>query len=309
MNPYVIQEPERFKGVWSREVFHNDHPLHIEIGTGKGQFLMAQAALHPEINYIGIEKYSSVLFRALEKRPSLEQDNLFFLRMDAEDTPDIFGPDEVSKIYLNFSDPWPKERHAKRRLTSREFLNRYRRFLKAGGPIEFKTDNRDLFDFSLEQIKEAGYVMDLCTFDLHRDETANVGNIMTEYEERFSRDGHPINKYIIHWEVQKMVKQVNTKEFNELIAQDKVVFADFFATWCGPCKMLAPKVEAISAMPEYADCVVFVKIDVDEEEDLAESFGIMNIPTMMIFKNGEVVKTQIGGADVPILTAMIDEVL
>ncbi|MBO7514231.1 MAG: thioredoxin [Lachnospiraceae bacterium] len=106
-----------------------------------------------------------------------------------------------------------------------------------------------------------------------------------------------------------MVKQVDTKEFNELIAQDKVVFADFFATWCGPCKMLAPKVEAISAMPEYADRVVFVKIDVDEEEELAESFGIMNIPTMMIFKNGEAVKTQIGGADVAILTAMIDEVL
>ena len=147
----------------------------------------------------------------LQKRPALEQENLFFLRLDAEDTPDIFGPDEVSKIYLNFSDPWPKERHAKRRLTSQEFLNRYRTFLKAGGPVEFKTDNRDLFDFSLEQIEPAGYVCDLCTFDLHHDDTACAGNVMTEYEERFSRAGHPINKYIIHWEVQKWLNKSTQK--------------------------------------------------------------------------------------------------
>lgn len=106
-----------------------------------------------------------------------------------------------------------------------------------------------------------------------------------------------------------MVKQVNTKEFNELIAQDKVVFADFFATWCGPCKMLAPMIEAISEKPEYADRVEFVKIDVDEEEDLAESFGIMSIPTLMVFKGGEVVKTQVGGAPQAMITAMIDEAL
>ena len=106
-----------------------------------------------------------------------------------------------------------------------------------------------------------------------------------------------------------MVKQVNTKEFNELIAQDKVVFADFFATWCGPCKMQAPMIEAISEKPEYADRVEFVKIDVDEEEDLAESFGIMSIPTLMVFKGGEAVKTQVGGAPQAMITAMIDEAL
>lgn len=124
-------------------------------------------------------------------------DNLFFLRMDAEELPEVFGKDEVDGIYLNFSDPWPKDRHAKRRLPSKEFLARYDQILKPEGKVEFKTDNRDLFDFALEQVKEAGWTLEACTFDLHHDEEMVKGNIMTEYEERFSSQGNPICKMII----------------------------------------------------------------------------------------------------------------
>ncbi|MBR1758441.1 MAG: tRNA (guanosine(46)-N7)-methyltransferase TrmB [Lachnospiraceae bacterium] len=193
---YVFTEPNEMKGRW-HEVFENDHPLQIEVGMGKGKFIHELAALHPEINFLGIEKYSSVLVRALDKRPELATDNLYFIRMDAEEICDVFAEGEVDRIYLNFSDPWPKDRHAKRRLTSREFLARYDKFLKKGGVIEFKTDNRDLFDFSLEEAKEAGWTLDLVTYDLHHSTFAE-GNIMTEYEERFSSKGNPICKLVMH---------------------------------------------------------------------------------------------------------------
>lgn len=127
-SPYVIQEPEQLKGKWS-SLFHNNHPLHIEIGMGKGQFIHELAAANPDINYIGIEMYSSVLYRALEKRAETELENLFFLRFDAKYLADIFDHGEVSRIYLNFSDPWPKDRHAKRRLTSAGFLAIYNEIL------------------------------------------------------------------------------------------------------------------------------------------------------------------------------------
>lgn len=152
-NPYTIQTDgtngEDYKSLWNKNIFKNDNPIHIEIGMGKGQFIMGLAAENPDINYIGIEKYSSVLVRALDKRESLETDNLIFLRMDAEDIAEYFAPGEVSRIYLNFSDPWPKDRHAKRRLTSSQFLARYDKILAKDGHIQFKTDNRPLFDFSL----------------------------------------------------------------------------------------------------------------------------------------------------------------
>ena len=128
-NDYVVHEPERMKGKWNT-LFGNDHPLHVEIGMGKGQFVMQLAAANPQINYIGIEKYSSVLLRALEKREKTELANLYFIRFDAEYLNDIFAPEEIDRIYLNFSDPWPKDRHAKRRLTSKEFLGKYNLFLK-----------------------------------------------------------------------------------------------------------------------------------------------------------------------------------
>ncbi|MBQ5560244.1 MAG: tRNA (guanosine(46)-N7)-methyltransferase TrmB [Lachnospiraceae bacterium] len=195
-NDYCIHEPNEYKGKW-QEVFENDHPIHIEVGMGKGKFIMELAKQHPEINYIGIEKYSSVLVRALEKRPELEQDNLVFIRMDAENLPDVFDKDEIDRIYLNFSDPWPKDRHAKRRLTSTQFLDRYDQFLVPEGRVIFKTDNRPLFDFSLEQVEEAGWILENHTFDLHNSEYVE-GNVMTEYETKFVAEGKPINRMVIY---------------------------------------------------------------------------------------------------------------
>lgn len=193
---FVIHEPEAQKGKWT-EIFGNEKPIHIEIGMGKGRFLMGMAAQHPEINYIGIEKYSSVLLRAIQKMEEDELPNVRFLRMDAEDLCNVFDKEEISRIYLNFSDPWPKDRHAKRRLPSRQFLARYDEILKKDGKLEFKTDNRILFDFALEELEPAGWKADVVTFDLHGDEVLMEGNVMTEYEERFSSIGNPICKYII----------------------------------------------------------------------------------------------------------------
>lgn len=196
VSEYVIPEEKECFGKWS-EIFGDKQPIHIEIGTGKGRFIMELAALHPEINYVGIEKYSSVLFRATQKMEVDPLPNVRFIRMEAEHILRYFEKNEVERVYLNFSDPWPKERHAKRRLVSREFLDRYRSLLKEGGHLEFKTDNRELFDFGVEQTEIAHWKIMEITYDLHHDETMNTGNIMTEYEERFSSKGHPICKYII----------------------------------------------------------------------------------------------------------------
>lgn len=196
---YVVHEEIMFEqpGKW-HEIFGNNNPIHIEIGMGKGQFIHALAKLHPEINYVGIEKYSSVLLRAIQKMDAEELPNLKFLRMEAEDITKVFGKHEVDKIYLNFSDPWPKDRHAKRRLPSREFLARYNEILKPGSKLEFKTDNRPLFDFAVEELEPAGWKAEVITYDLHADEKLVAGNIMTEYEEKFSSMGNPICKYIIY---------------------------------------------------------------------------------------------------------------
>ena len=196
LSEYTVNEPEKYKGRW-KKLFGNDNPVYIEVGMGKGKFITEMAQLHPEINFIGIEKYSSVLIRAIEKRKELEINNLMFIRMDAENIEDVFEKNEVAGIYLNFSDPWPKDRHAKRRLTSRQFLARYDKILAGDGVIEFKTDNRDLFDFSLEEAPEAGWEIIASTYDLHADEKMSEGNVMTEYEEKFSSKGNPIHKMII----------------------------------------------------------------------------------------------------------------
>ena len=193
---FVVHEPEEMRGRW-KEAFGSDAPLHVEIGMGKGRFLMDMARLHPEISYIGIEKYSSVLLRAIQKMQEDPLPNVKFIRMDAEEIEAVFGEGEVDRIYLNFSDPWPKDRHAKRRLESRQFLKRYDRILKKDGQIEFKTDNRELFAFALEELPEAGWRAKAVTWDLHGDPAMNEGNVMTEYEERFSSLGSPICKYII----------------------------------------------------------------------------------------------------------------
>ena len=197
---YVIQNPQENKGNWNK-VFPQNQPVHLEVGMGKGRFLMDMAKLHPEINYIGIEMYDSVLLRAIQKKEALAEEgqalsNLKFMRMDARLLPETFEKGEVSKIYLNFSDPWPKERHAKRRLTSRQFFERYDKILAGNGVVEFKTDNDDLFAFSMEEVAEAGWTLDAHTFDLHHDPVLNEGNVMTEYEEKFSSLGHPIHKLI-----------------------------------------------------------------------------------------------------------------
>lgn len=195
---YVIQDPQKNKGKW-KEVFGNDHPVHIEVGMGKGRFIMDMARLHSENNYIGIEMYDSVLLRAVQKREKMEEElpNLYFVRMDARILPEVFEKGEVDRIYLNFSDPWPKDRHAKRRLTSRQFLERYSEILDSQGRVEFKTDNRGLFEFSLEEVKEAGWTLEAYTFDLHQEKEMMEGNVMTEYEEKFSSMGNPIHKMVI----------------------------------------------------------------------------------------------------------------
>lgn len=193
----VVHEPEKQKGNW-QQFFGNDHPIHIEIGMGKGRFICEMAKTHPDINYIGIEKYSSVLLRAIQKMEEEPLPNLLFIRMDAENIDEVFGLDEVDRIYLNFSDPWPKDRHAKRRLPSKEFLARYDRFLKKDGVLEFKTDNKGLFDFAVEELPQAGWKLVKITYDLHHDEEMMQGNVMTEYEEKFSSMGNPICKYIIN---------------------------------------------------------------------------------------------------------------
>lgn len=191
---YCFETPGELKGRW-QDVFGNQNPLFIEIGMGKGKFITQLAAAHPHINYIGIEKYSSVLVRALEKLEAQPLPNLRLIRMEAEELAAVFASDEAAGIYLNFSDPWPKDRHTKRRLTSVPFLTLYRQFLKPEGRLEFKTDNRPLFDFSLNSVEEAGWKLLEHTFNLHHSPMAE-GNIMTEYEEKFSALGNPICKLI-----------------------------------------------------------------------------------------------------------------
>ncbi len=194
---YAMQEEEARSTDW-REIFGSGHPIHIEIGMGKGRFLIALAKANPVVDYVGIEKYSSVLFRAIQKMEQEEKPlaNLRFVRMEAENLTEVFGKGQVDRIYLNFSDPWPKDRHAKRRLTSREFFGRYSQILSPGGRVEFKTDNRPLFDFSVEAAEASGFQLEALTYDLHHDEKLSAGNVMTEYEERFSALGNPICKLI-----------------------------------------------------------------------------------------------------------------
>lgn len=193
-SPYVIQEPESCRGRWA-EVFHNQNPIQIEVGMGKGKFLMELAQKHPEINYVGIERYSSVLLRGLQKREELDLSNIWFLCIDARQLAEVFEEGEVERIYLNFSDPWPKDRHAKRRLTSPEFMAVYDKILAADGQVEFKTDNEGLFDYSLESIPQAGWRIEASTRDLHHSPMTE-GNVMTEYEEKFASKGNSICKLI-----------------------------------------------------------------------------------------------------------------
>lgn len=186
----IIPNPEEFKGNW-KEVFQNGNPLHIEVGTGKGQFITGMALANPEINYIGIELYDKVIVSALENVLNANKPaNLRLLKVNGADLDKYFTKNDVSRIYLNFSDPWPKTRHAKRRLTHEGFLKLYESILIDNGEIHFKTDNRGLFEYSLLSMSEYGMLLKYVSLDLH----ANMPeeNIMTEYEEKFSAKGQPI---------------------------------------------------------------------------------------------------------------------
>ena len=183
---YIIIEPEKYKGKY-QTLFNNKNDIHLEIGTGKGNFIINMAKQNPNINFIGIEMYDSVLVRVIEKLESLDIPNLKLIRFDATEIEKIFSK-EISTIYLNFSDPWPKNRHEHRRLTSKRFLNRYDHILKSKQIIQ-KTDNRKLFEYSLKSFTDYGYKIEEISLNLHQDE---VPNIETEYEEKFSKQGYPI---------------------------------------------------------------------------------------------------------------------
>lgn len=188
---YNIDNPFDNINNWNK-VFNNSNPIYIEIGMGKGKFIIENAINNPDINYIGIEKFDSVIVRAIEKVEQLDIPNLKFIRMDATRIDEVFNK-EIDKVYLNFSDPWPKDRHAKRRLTSPIFLEKYDKVFRNDNIIEMKTDNINLFNYSVDSLKEYGYNIEYLTNDLHKE---NVDNIMTEYEERFSKLNIKINKLI-----------------------------------------------------------------------------------------------------------------
>ena len=183
---YLIKDYFENKGKWNK-VFNNNNPIYIEIGMGKGQFVINNAINYPDINFIGIEKYDSVIAKALQKIPD-NLDNLYMIRADALDIDEIFEK-EVSKIYLNFSDPWPKNRHHLRRLSSRVFLEKYDSIFSNDMDIEMRTDNRDLFQYSLVSFSSYGYILDEVSLDLHHD---NMPLITTEYEDKFSNQDMPI---------------------------------------------------------------------------------------------------------------------
>jgi tRNA (guanine-N7-)-methyltransferase len=189
----IVIKDLRAEGNSSQALFGNDKPLRIEIGCGKGDFIVGTAAKEPDVNFLAVEKVSDVLVIAAEKVKASGLDNVRVCCIDAKELTEIFEPHSIDRIYLNFSDPWPKARHEKRRLTYRSFLEIYKQILKEDGAIHFKTDNRGLFDFSLEEFKEFGIRMEKLTFDLHNSEYME-GNVMTEYEKRFSSMGVPINR-------------------------------------------------------------------------------------------------------------------
>ncbi|HHD5093788.1 tRNA (guanine-N(7)-)-methyltransferase [Streptococcus pyogenes] len=189
-NPhYVILNPEDTKGRW-HDVFGNDRPIHIEVGSGKGGFITGMALKNPDINYIGIDIQLSVLSYALDKVLASEVPNVKLLRVDGSSLTNYFEDGEVDMMYLNFSDPWPKTKHEKRRLTYKDFLDTYKRILPEHGEIHFKTDNRGLFEYSLASFSQYGMTLRQIWLDLHA--SNYEGNVMTEYEEKFSNKGQVI---------------------------------------------------------------------------------------------------------------------
>lgn len=187
---YYVEDATNHIGNW-KEVFQNDNPIYIEIGMGKGDFIIENALRYPNINFIGIERFDSVLVRAIQKSNELELDNLKLVRLDANYIDTIFSK-EISLIYLNFSDPWPKERHAKRRLTSPIFLEKYDKIFKDKANIMMKTDNNPLFEYSKESLENFGYQIKSITRNLYQEDISQ--NIPTEYEKKFVKLGVKINR-------------------------------------------------------------------------------------------------------------------
>lgn len=190
---YLVKNPQTYYSKWS-EVFGNNNPIHIEIGMGKGKFILELARQNPEINFIGIEKYDSVLYKAIVKAQQEQFLNLRFLWVDAEKLPQIFGPNEIDRLYLNFSDPWPKTKQKKRRLTYPTMLKKYRMFLKQNAQIQFKTDNFGLFTDSMMYFVDQSFEVQSITLDLHQ--VGDPTNIETEFETKFKAAGHPIYRII-----------------------------------------------------------------------------------------------------------------
>ena len=184
-----VTEPERYKGRW-KELFGNDNPIHIEIGCGKGSFVCGMAQKYPDINFIAIEKVEDVIVMAMEKAMGQGLENVRFMDKDAEKIDEFFEKGEISRIYLNFSDPWKKNKQAKRRLTHKNFLDRYKKVLNNGDYIWFKTDNKQLFEFSLNSFAAENFKLENITLDLHNSKFE--GNVITEYEQRFLDLGQPI---------------------------------------------------------------------------------------------------------------------
>lgn len=187
----IVFRPETKKGEW-RYFFCNDRPLHVELATGKGQFIVENALRNPEINYIGIDSKHEVLYMALKKVLNKNVKNVALLPFNIENIEEVFDKQEVDLLYINFCDPWPKSRHAKRRLTNRRFLEKYKLFLKEGAQIIFKTDNRALFDYSIEEFNEANLSIESITYDLEAEK--DIENIPTEYEMKFMEKGVKINR-------------------------------------------------------------------------------------------------------------------
>ncbi len=188
--PTFVDQPASFKGRW-KERFGNDNPIHVEIGCGKGRFITTLAARHPETNFIAVELKAEVVLRAAQRTEHRDIPNLAFVQYNAEKLTELFDDHEIARIYLNFSDPWPKKRHYKRRLTYKSFLDLYKQVLKPHGEIHLKTDNENLFEFSLNQFANERFQLRNITFDLHQSALAEE-NVMTEYEERFSSRGQRI---------------------------------------------------------------------------------------------------------------------
>ena len=184
---YIIKDYEKYCGNY-KSIFNNDNKICIEIGMGKGDFIKGMSMMYPNVNFIGIEKYDSVMVRAIEKLEDTDIQNLRLIKMDAEGIGNVFAK-EIDTIYLNFSDPWPKDRHEKRRLTSSNFLSKYDNLFKSTKHIIFKTDNRKLFEYSIKSLTDYGYRINNISLDLHND---NIINVETEYEKRFSALGYPI---------------------------------------------------------------------------------------------------------------------